>query len=63
MFLKFWKWFQLFKGKTLVSFLFLIFYRQKEKLEKNPLLSKLLSEVTLQKLLNLSAETLQWKVK
>ena len=32
MFLKFWKWFWLFKGKTLVSFLFLIFYRQKEKL-------------------------------
>ena len=34
MFLKFWKWFQPFQGKTLVSFLFLIFYRQKEKLKK-----------------------------
>ena len=63
MFLKFWKWFQLFKVKHLFRFFFLFFIDGKKNRKKYPRLSKLLSEITLQKLLNLSAETLSWKVK
>lgn len=60
MFLKFWKWFQLFKVKHLFRFFFLFFIDRKKNMKKNPRLSRLLSEITLQKLLNFGGK--HWKV-